>query len=111
MCVLNPKESGSNDQNSNDLMQLNSPEDMTLSTFNSFVNKFTQDMVTLDHGRLAQSLSLKLTENMQAINCPNEQSSLIDDPAEEVEDKEGKEKLNNIEIELEDIAQGVRDNL
>lgn len=27
------------------------------------------------------------------------------------EDEESKQKLNNIEIELEDIAQGVRDNL
>ena len=56
-------------------------------------------------GKLTQSLTMKLNEAMVSVNPKHEKTE------EEVKDQESDKKLNNIEIELEEIANGVRDNL
>ena len=112
MCVLNgnaPGNGGPNEESKNDLLQLNSPEEQGDQCFKIFVDTLAEELKTVDQGRLAQSLSLKLKESMQKVNFPNGQSSLIDHVdesslQEEAEDQESKAKLKNIEIELEDIA-------
>jgi len=63
-------------------------------------------------GSLTQSLTLKINEVMSEVNPKHEEPN--NDPRDEEEkrlDDESDRKLNNIEIELEDIAQGVRNNL
>ena len=56
---------------------------------------------------MTQSLILKLKDAMATCNPQRyEKSSLADE-----EDEESNQKLSNIEIELEEIAKGVRNNL
>ena len=61
----------------------------------------------LDMGSLTQSLTKKLNTCMTSVN-PKLQ---VQEEESKQEDEEGDKKLNNIEIELEEIAQGVRENL
>ena len=56
-------------------------------------------------GKLTQSLTVKLNEAMVSVNPKHEKTE------EEKKDQESDKKLSNIEIELEEIANGVRDNL
>ena len=51
----------------------------------------------LDMGKLTQSLTMKLNEAMNSVN-PRVETQ------EEEKDQESDKKLNNIEIELEEIA-------
>jgi len=64
-----------------------------------------------DKGSLTQTLIVKLKDGMSIVN-PAYKKALTGEELEQVrEDEESHQKLGNIEIELEEIAQGVRDNL
>ena len=58
----------------------------------------------LDMGSLTQSLTILINDAMTSVN-PKPQAKT------EEEKTESDAKLNNIEVELEEIAQGVRNNL
>lgn len=65
------------------------------------------------------SLLVKLKDTMTEVNAQNNKNESQENTsglteselADKHEDEESKSKLNNIEIELEDIAHGVRENL
>ena len=57
----------------------------------------------LDMGSLTRSLTIKMNDAMASVN-PKADSR-------EEEKDHSDSKLNNIEVELEEIAQGVRNNL
>ena len=59
----------------------------------------------LDMGKLAASLTMKLNDAMANINPKHEKS---EEEEQKVKDQESDKKLSNIEIELEEISQGVR---
>ena len=64
----------------------------------------------LDKGSLTQSLTIKLKSSMTATN-PGNSSQDLENGVQKKEDEESDKKLGHIEIELEEIAQGVRENL
>ena len=59
----------------------------------------------LDMGKLTASLTMKLNDAMANVNPKHEKT---EDEEQKVKDSESDKKLSNIEIELEEIAQGVR---
>ena len=63
----------------------------------------------IDMGRLTQSLTKKLSDAMDHVNPAY---NLTKEQEEQKRaDAESDKKLNNIEVELEEIANGVRENL
>ena len=86
--------------------------------FNNLVELVDKEVSggSLDKGSLTQSLTLILNNSMTKTNPQSMQNQSDDveagnDFAQNKEDQESDKKLGNIEIELEEIAQGVRDNL
>ena len=63
----------------------------------------------IDMGRLTQSLTKKLSDAMDHVNPAHKQSK--EEEEQKRADGESDKKLNNIEVELEEIANGVRENL
>ena len=78
-----------------------------MEIFNSVVryldNELQEDR--LDMGSLTRSLTIKMSDAMASVNHKPEVAG------HEEEKTESDSKLNNIEVELEEIAQGVRNNL
>ena len=66
---------------------------------------------SLNAGSLTQTLTLKLQDGMAVVNPAYKEKLSAEDLELAKEDDESNQKLNHIEIELEEIAQGVRDNL
>ena len=63
----------------------------------------------VDMGRLTQCLTKKLSEAMDHVNPAYKLSK--EEEEQKRGDLESDRKLNNIEVELEEIANGVRENL
>ena len=64
-----------------------------------------------DKGSLTQTLIVKLKDGMSIVN-PAYKKTLTSEDLEQIRtDEESNKKLGSIEVELEEIAQGVRDNL
>ena len=84
-----------------------------MSRFNKFSNYVHQEVNDdgFDNGSLTQSLSIKMRDAMAVVN-PTYKKKLTEQEITQINaDEESNKKIGHIEIELEEIAQGVRDNL